>query len=226
MNSDIEAKRIEQILNQSKAKEKKFTFLSLTFVVLILTLTTGWLLYTAKQVTRLSQKKNELEIQKNNLEKEIILLKNKLDSSSLVLKNVIDVDLHAAKYLYGENTCVAKVLSRILEMKGNTRFDYNNRNGMYNSPAFIGYVLHQFGILPSAPQTSKQLQDQMISVNSPRMGDIIIYRSGYSMLYVNRVPALNGEFCIGMTPWGILAFKTDFAPIVAIKRPSYPANCR
>lgn len=216
MNNEIDKNRIEQLLAKAKSKERRSTTFSLAFVALIVLLTTIWLIYTRNQITYATNQITHLKEEKNELKKDILLLQNKLDSTSLISKNIVEVDLTEAKHLYSEDRCAAKILSDMLEMKRRkTSFDVYNKNGNYNSPTFINMILKQSHVV------------RLIRATEMKSGDIVTYKSGYKMLYIKQNDSYGSkkEYCVGMTPWGILALKKDFAEVILIERPLYQNNC-
>lgn len=81
----------------------------------------------------------------------------------------------------------------------------------FNSPNFAVFVLEQFNLLPDRYDKSKPPWDQLPQVDAPTNGDLIFYESGFTMFYY-RLPQINREFVIGMTPAGVVALRADFAP--------------
>src|SRR5258705_4611993 len=134
MSNTIEHAKLEQLLNDSIAKEKKANFRSLGFVLLIFLLTTGWLIYTYSQVAKISRQKNQLIAEKKEIEKQLLVVKSQLENSSRILNTTFSIDEMDVKYLYGDNQCVGKMMSQILEMKRKgISFDWDNNSSNYNS---------------------------------------------------------------------------------------------
>jgi Skp family chaperone for outer membrane proteins len=90
----------------------------------------------------------------------------------------------------------------------------------FDSSGFAAYALNGRGLLPiSASATQNDLRQLLPSTDRPEVGDIVFYEAGYTMFYFEDE---NGTpFVVGMTPFGILALKNDFAPIRGYGRVEY-----
>ena len=88
----------------------------------------------------------------------------------------------------------------------------------FNSPRFAVYMMQQHGLLPADYDPSKLPWEQLSPTRQPENGDLVFYKSGYTMFYF-KTPV---EFVMGMTPVGILTLRPDFAPILGYLRVNYP----
>jgi len=81
----------------------------------------------------------------------------------------------------------------------------------FNSPNFAVYVLQENNLLPSDYDPAKRPWEQLPHITEPGQGDLVYYKSGYTMFYF----VDEGNPCvIGMTPAGILSLKPEFSEIV------------
>lgn len=96
----------------------------------------------------------------------------------------------------------------------------------FHSPGFMGYMLNKstmFRRRQNLPESATwqdalhALEARKKAENKPSAGDIVSYSSGYYMLY--GVDHDGSPYVIGMTPFGIVPLKPDFAPITAVYSP-------
>lgn len=94
----------------------------------------------------------------------------------------------------------------------------------FDSPGFASYLINKYADTEIPQEKIFDLYNYLPKTNKPETGDIIFYNQGYCMVYYN-IPVLtmsesegrfketkNVEFCIGMTPIGIISLKLDFGP--------------
>jgi hypothetical protein len=89
----------------------------------------------------------------------------------------------------------------------------------FNSPNFAVYVLQENGLLPPDYDPTMLPWEQLQPVRSPDQGDLIYYKSGYTMFYF-----FTGEqkCVIGMTPAGIISLTPEFAETIGYLQVPYP----
>lgn len=92
----------------------------------------------------------------------------------------------------------------------------------FDSPGFAAYMLTQKGLINGSPEELHyKLLNLLPNIETPENGDIIFYRGGYTMFYFQD-PFTQENFVIGMTPFGIVAMKYDFAERIGIGDVVYP----
>jgi cell wall-associated NlpC family hydrolase len=86
----------------------------------------------------------------------------------------------------------------------------------FDSSSFAMYVLKQkraTGIELKSGESlldaSRDLYNRLSPTTQPKTGDLVFYPSGYAMFYFQ--DQREGNFVLGMTPFGITALKADFA---------------
>jgi hypothetical protein len=126
-------------------------------------------------------------------------------------------------YLYANYSSIhADVFNHLirLQLEG-VKFSINGASieDGFNSPNFAAYILKENGL--SSPQyvPSKLPWEQLETIRRPGQGDIVYYKSGYTMFNF----FTEDQRCvIGMTPAGILSLEPDFATIVGSLKVPYP----
>jgi multidrug efflux pump subunit AcrA (membrane-fusion protein) len=89
-------------------------------------------------------------------------------------------------------------------------------NEGFDSPSFAVFVLQHpnvKGSLAHVPAESDRyrLSQVLPSTSSPQVGDLVLYKAGYTMFYFLDEESL--PYVVGMTPLGILALRPNFAKV-------------
>jgi len=86
----------------------------------------------------------------------------------------------------------------------------------FDSPSFAAHILRQkratgIEVRPgeSLSEAGRSLYDKLPPTTQPKTGDLVFYSAGYAMFYF--ADPRDGNFVLGMTPFGIAALKSDFA---------------
>ncbi|MEM7550769.1 MAG: hypothetical protein AAF363_13890 [Bacteroidota bacterium] len=194
-----------------------------------------WLIWTNNQVNENKLRVSVLirtieskEQQIQRLEEDLTQLNNYLHEADNFATYKIDISPEDRKYyLYtGEiPEQVQLVFRRIIDSQNEgVKFSlYGETPGQgFNSPSFITYILNEERIAESVRTNSSELSYMFEKVyDNYRSGDLLIYKSGYCMMYFTNNYTDTGSFVIGMTPSGILALKQNFAEEIAHLRPNY-----
>jgi hypothetical protein len=166
----------------------------------------------------------DLEAQRDNLKAQVEFLSAQVEESR-VLKNKLYKGeiLVTLKDMY-EYPAQSQVLEEILRQQ-NIAIWEPGRVGpeKFDSPGFAAYLLNQFGLVQGDPNTIHySLLNILSAVSTPKpaIGDIVFYQGGYTMFYFQD-PSTGDEFVIGMTTFGIISLKYDFAPIIGIRHIEY-----
>jgi peptidoglycan hydrolase CwlO-like protein len=128
-----------------------------------------------------------------------------------------------SSYLYANHSSThADVFNHLirLQLQG-VKFSINGASIQdgFNSPNFAAYILKENGL--SSPQyvPSKLPWEQLETIRRPGQGDIVYYKSGYTMF---NFYTENQRCVIGMTPAGIVSLVPDFATIIGSLKVPYP----
>ncbi len=126
------------------------------------------------------------------------------------------------KGMYGSNPSgVVDVVNEMLNLKERgTAFNIRGteiKDGL-NSPMFMAHMLSKTARFRSSDATPladysrdlfQRLQGENIAQSQLQSGDLIVYETGYTMMYAKDYQGR--PFVIGMTPAGILPLEPDFA---------------
>lgn len=146
------------------------------------------------------------------LQQQITELEGKLAASQKALAAALDLQKHVykldwseLKMMSAESSGAARLLEKIFAQKDRVHWGMSNTPaGGYNSPGFATLILQQINRLPAG----RSLNELPREDGPPRLGDIVVYESGYSLFFFR--DHLKREFVIGMTPLGVLALNYDF----------------
>jgi len=188
----------------------------------------------------LGPKVNKLMQEKVELSNQIASMTAQLQESTNLLRNARNVTLMDAKQLMSYEPCQARVLARTLELRDqNVRWKVGGVNPEqgFDSPNFAAYVLNSEGLLPEQqlkPEASAgiareqaRLMTMLPSEGNPSDGDVVFYKTGYTMFYFTGVglqegvPLAERGFVVGMTPFGVVALTPDFAQRIGVGRVDY-----
>lgn len=174
---------------------------------------------------QLAAASKELEQMRRELEK----IKSELDQTTQELRNanlfvvnsypidIVDIK-RSSLYLFPLQEEV--LLDILLMQKDGVGWNLNgfSETDGFNSPNFATYILQKHGLISNNYSADSKPWDILKPVGQPSIGDIVYYEGGYAMFYFE----LNGQsFVIGMTPLGILAQQTNFAPILGYLQVPY-----
>jgi len=172
---------------------------------------------------------------------EIALMRSQLEQSTNLLRNAREINLMDVKYLFEAQPCQAILLSQILSLR-NTNVQWkvggNKPEEGFDSPGFAEYILVQNRLIsPTVAGSSVGLnvisgeQQRLLAnfpdVAYPQNGDLVFYKTGYTMFYFETsrfepgTPLSDAGYVIGMTPFGIVALGRDFAERIRYGRVDY-----
>lgn len=90
----------------------------------------------------------------------------------------------------------------------------------FDSPSFAAYLLERHHLVQRpASEVRYSLRDVLHPKGAPEVGDLVFYSLGYTMFFCR--DDQERPFVVGMTPFGILALRVDFAPIVGYAEVPY-----
>lgn len=175
-----------------------------------------------------------LTVQIDEKRAEVSSLRQQLEQTEKTLRETLEfskyrfvVDPVDVKDIYSRFPREAKILDFIIDMREQDvgwRLGGRSPEEGFDSPSFAEYVLRRFDLSDDAGTAglpliaaSRRLYNILPRADSPRIGDLAFYPSGYVMFYF--LGSGNEPFVIGMTPFGIAAFKEDFAKVIGYRRP-------
>lgn len=246
----MEQKDIHELIKSKSIEEKKLRIRSVVVILVIFFAGLIWLFWTNNQVNMINKEIITLNDTIVRISKEITTLNDTIVSKESTIKKLEDdiillyKELHAAdnlknykidisaadikSFMYIHEVGINLAFKKIIDLQNEEiRFSLHgvSLDQGFNSPAFMSYILVSIGVLESIESKSSNLAMKFNQVNDNyQLGDIIIYKSGYCMMYFASTYPNNNEydsFVIGMTPFGVLALKPDFAEKVKILRPNY-----
>lgn len=153
----------------------------------------------------------------DNTQKELKGTRDALREAINLGRYTIEVNFTDIKLLYQKDPDAAALLNRILDNeKIPWKLDGKSKEEGFDSPGFAAYILNRSDINLSRINVREQLLEKLPPkplYKPPKSGDLIFYKSGYTMFYfIDEEPRNPKEFVIGMTPGGVVALRRDFAP--------------
>ncbi|MFD3003188.1 hypothetical protein ACFS7Z_22695 [Pontibacter toksunensis] len=225
----LKEKNIDNLLYELTKREKGFRNRTIISIIILFLAGAIWLFWTNRQVERLRSELQYLQNQIDSKEKQIDFLEETLHEAQNFNLSKVELNPMTIKYLsYNPELGLAGNLFRDIKQLQyqNTEFNLNGKTPEegFNSPSMISYILKENRYIEDIALNSSQLINYLpISKDELQSGDIIIYKSGYSMLYIKYSDPFDNnvvkDFSIGMTPFGILELKPDFADKSTILRP-------
>ncbi len=228
-------------LKQSASSRKRMLFIGTTiYVIIFLGGGIMWLWYTKSTIDdRQAQLDNKQE-RVLTLEDELSTKQNELDSLQIKVQNlnlylekadnfidnVVSFDDMQFKHIGTKLGPEQGLFFHLKELQWEG-IKFNNYgmsfvDGM-NSPALMSHILLEHGIIQNKYRDAMDLVNyggMPITNDEPSSGDIVVYESGYTMLFIGSSQYAS-EFVIGMTPYGILQLEVNFAQLKYVLRPKY-----
>jgi len=200
---------LEQIENRERLLRKRSFYLTIIPIIIagILIWCTSYKIIKAKKELELSR------TQVSELNQKLKILKHQLGEATNFVKNIYEIDWTNAKYLASLYPRQARVLFYVREMQNkNVKWKLKGKTPEegFDSPSFCAYILDKLRITENLMKKRYDLLNFLAPIESPRVGDLIIYENGYTMFYFE--DRLGQPFCIGMTPVGIVSLKINFGP--------------
>ena len=166
----------------------------------------------------------DLEAQRDNLKDQVAFLSTQVEESKVLRNKLYEGDiLVVLKDMY-DFPAQSQLLEEILRQQNIAVWEPGGAGPeKFDSPGFAAYLLNQFGLVEGDPNTIHySLLNILPEVSTPKpaTGDVVFYNGGYTMFYFQD-PSTGDEFVIGMTTFGIIALKYDFAPMVGIRHIEY-----
>ena len=186
------------------------------------------------EAAALARELDEHSRQNDKLREETEVLRRQLEETQQLLAQTLelsqyrfDVNPVDVKTIFSRFPREAEILDFMIQMRERGvgwHLGGQTPEQGFDSPGFAEYVLRHFGLSGGSVTAgqpllvaSRRLYDTLPKVTSPQVGDLVFYPSGYVLFYFRN--HRNEPFVIGMTPFGIAAFKEDFAAAVGYRRP-------
>jgi hypothetical protein len=165
-----------------------------------------------------------LEAQRDNLKDQVEFLSAQVEESKVLKNELYEGEiLVTLKDMY-EYPAQSQILEEILRQQNIAVWEPGGVGPeKFDSPGFAAYLLNQFGLVkgdPSKIHYSLLNILPVVSTPKPAIGDVVFFQGGYTMFYFQD-PSTGDEFVIGMTTFGIIALKYDFAPVIGIRHIEY-----
>jgi len=166
-----------------------------------------------------------LQAERDNLVEQVELLSLQVEESGVLRNKFFEGDiLVILKDMSGDYPSQTEMLQEILNYQREKSSWLAGGFGpdQFDSPGFAAYLLTQKGLVNGNPEDIHyKLLNTLPPIDTPENGDIVFYKGGYTMFYFQD-PYTQETFVIGMTTFGIVAMKYDFAPIIGIGDVKYP----
>lgn len=178
-----------------------------------------------------------LTVQIGAMREEASTLREQLEATEKLLRETLEfsqfrfnLDPVDVKMISSRFPREARILRFIIDMReSDVGWHLGGRTPQqgFDSPGFAEYVLREFnpGHSEATPglslvAASRRLFEVLPEPAEPAPGDLAFYPSGYVMFYF--LAKDEQPFVIGMTPFGIAAFKPDFARVLGYRRSPRP----
>jgi len=221
---------VEELIKQIELKEKRARKLSLVFTLIPIITAVILIYFTSSKVINAQNELNSIENELETVEVELIktkesndLLQIKIDQIEDFMDQIVKFDWSDEKIFFSltRNRKVQNLFLTILRMKEREiPWDiggYDPSTG-FDSPSFATFVLvHGDIISPSLKSQRYNLQNNLkaIAEDELKTGDLIIYKTGYTMFYMEfrDKEYKRRKVILGMTPAGIRVLEMDFSDV-------------
>lgn len=180
-----------------------------------------------EQLEKTKSEITNLQSQRDNLNEQVELLSAQVEESGVLRNTFFEGDiLVILKDMSGDFPAQTELLEEILRRQAPDSGTQWLAGGAgpfdFDSPGFAAYLLTEQGLIAgSSEDIHYKLRNILPSIDSPENGDLAFYEGGYTMFYFQD-PYTQENFVIGMTTFGIVAMKYDFAPRIGIGDVKYP----
>ncbi len=178
-------------------------------------------------IKSLEAERELLEAEKRQLVDSVTSLNAQVEESGVLRNKFFEGDvLVILKDMSGDYPAQTELLEEILNRQspdsGTTWLAGGVGPLEFDSPGFAAFLLTEKGLVSGKPEDLHyNLLNSLHSINTPENGDIVFYKGGYTMFFFQD-PYTQENFVIGMTTFGIVAMKYDFAPLIGIGDVIYP----
>lgn len=179
------------------------------------------------QLEKTKSEITELQSQRNNLNEQVELLSTQVEESGVLRNKFFEGDiLVILKDMSADFPAQTELLEEILRLQSPDSGTQWLAGGVgpseFDSPGFAAYLLSERNLIAGNPEDNHySLSDILPVIHTPENGDVVFYKGGYTMFYFQD-PYTRESFVIGMTTFGIVAMKYDFAPLIGIGDVKYP----
>jgi hypothetical protein len=202
-------------------KEKHLRRRTYLFTLIPILIGLIWLLWTALEVRRLENRDEVLKKEIIEKESKIEALEKQLYEMNYFLDQGIELSMTDIKYAVSDNVDLARMLEMVFHLKHQKipfRLGGRDPETGFDSPSMMNYILHSYDFVPSNNLSRLELKNYLQKVTTPKTGDIFFYEAGFVMFYIRKS---GQEYCMGMTPFGIMYLDKNFAEIREIRRINY-----
>lgn len=190
---------------------------TLIWTLLPVALALVFLGYSSSRLVRQQRAYNEIAFKLDSAKAELTLaeereqaLQARMDSAFTLLEYSVSLGPYAYKQLATSHR-VAELAHWIFAAKAEKwpwKLGGSSPEEGYDSPGFARAMLYEAGLKPL---------HELRLVDEPENGDVVVYETGYTMFFFRNFD-LGPDFVVGMTPFGIMALRDDFANVKSIHR--------
>lgn len=177
------------------------------------------------EIQKNQEELSSLRAERDNLSEQVKDLSAQVEESGVLRNKFFDGDvLVILKDMSADFPSQTEMLEEILRQQetGSGWLAGGIGPAEFDSPGFAAYLLTQKGLLNGSPEELHyNLLNTLPSGAAPENGDLLFYRGGYTMFYFQD-PYTGESFVIGMTTFGIVSMKPDFAERIGIGDVKYP----
>lgn len=217
---DTILKKIEQ---EEKRKKRRMYWYSLTPIIITAIL----IAVSYAEVNSAQQKVEDAQRKVATLENRVDVLgkelKQKNDSLKILEERFefavnykdkrYEMSYTADKEMYSQYPRQTEMLTEVRNLIDNNvvgwKLGGSSLQEGFDSPSFATYLINKFSSTQIPKDKTYKLYDFLTKVEQPRVGDLVIYEKGYSMMYFR---SGGKSFVVGMTPVGLASLQLDFGP--------------
>lgn len=178
-------------------------------------------------IQRLESDRELLEAQKSELVAQVEDLSAQVEESGVLRNKFFEGDvLVVLKDMSADFPAQTELLEEILKRQapdsGTSWLAGGIGPFVFDSPGFAAFLLVERGLISGkAEDLHYNLLNTLPPTDTPENGDVVFYKGGYTMFFFQD-PYTQENFVIGMTTFGIVSMKYDFAPMIGIGEVTHP----
>lgn len=217
---DAILKKIEQ--EERRRKRRMYWYSLVPIVITIILIAVSY-----SEVNSAQQKVDAAQMKVDTLENRVDVLSEELKQKSDSLKILeesfefaltykdkrYEMNYVSDKELYSQYPRQTEMLNEVrhlIETEG-TDWKLGGRSLKegFDSPGFAAYLINTYASTKIPKDKTYKLSEYLTRTENPRVGDLVIYEKGYSMIYFR---SGGKRFVVGMTPVGPASLQLEFGP--------------
>lgn len=212
----------ERIVNKIKIEERRslkrmFYYTSIPIIITIVLTAFSYI-----KVDDANKAVEKLKQQMDALNKELHIKNDSLRNLQEIYEFAISYEDKRYSFGYSIDKVLFSRYPKQTEMLQEIRKLINNDNVKwklgghsiedgFDSPSFASYLVNKYSKISVPNDKVYILYDYLQKKENPKIGDLIIYEHGYTMIYFEYEGT---PFGVGMTPIGLSSLELDFGPRV------------